>query len=149
MTCTGFAGYCASAVCCENNPAPSRTATITRQNIRRSPQSRYVNCSRLVRLQPTNLVPPLEPPRKIEGECVEIVFNSQLFGSMDRPMWVVKKFTRKRDEIGLPGAEYLLCLPSLGNQSDCDGLNAGFSSHAFSIGNMIARNARHEFRVDR
>src|SRR4029077_5730726 len=107
-----------------------------------------VNCSRSARFQSANFIPPLEPPRKIEGKSVEIILNSQFLGSMNRPMWVVKKLPRKRDQISLSGAEYLLGVTRFGNQSHRNSLDAGFVPHALRIGDMVARSTRHNFSVD-
>src|SRR6185312_987256 len=86
---------------------------------------------------------------KIKGKSVEIILNTQFLGSMNRPMWVVKKLARERDQISLPGAEDLLGVTRFGNQSHRNSLDAGFVPHALRIGDMVARSARHNFRIDR
>src|SRR5262245_20008972 len=105
--------------------------------------------ARSVRFQPAHFFPALEPPRKCEWKDIEIVLDTQFPGSMNRPMGIVKKLSRKRDQIRLAVAEYLLGMVRLGNQSDGNGLDAGLATHAIRIGNVIARMARDDRRVDR
>src|SRR5512132_150035 len=105
--------------------------------------------ARSVRFQPAHFFAALEPPRKSKWKDIEIVLDAQFPGSMNRPMRIVKKLARKRDHVRLAVAENLLGMVSLGNQSDGNGLDAGFTAHAIRIGNVIARMARHDRRIDR
>ena len=59
------------------------------------------------------------------------------------------KLARERDQIRLPCAQYLLGMARFGNQSNSDSLYAGLTPHAFRIGDVVAWNTRHDFRIDR
>jgi len=68
---------------------------------------------------------------------------------MNRPVRIVKKLSCKRDQIGLSVAQNLLGVMRFRDQSDGNGLDAGFATHAIRIGDMIARMPRNNRRVDR
>src|SRR5262245_6623824 len=142
---TDFVGYCASAACCEN---PTSSAAKIMRNSMAFPTV-ATPTARSVRFQPAHFFPALEPPRKYKWKDIEIVLDAQFPGSMNRPMGIVKKLSRKRDQICLAVTEYLLGMMRLGNQSDGNGLDARFATHAIRIGNVIARMARDDRRIDR
>src|SRR5262249_5919941 len=81
-------------------------------------------------------------------EHVEIVFDAQRFRSMNGPMRVIEKLACERDQIRLSGTENLLGMMGFRNQTERNGLDSDFAPHAYRVGYVISRSARHECGID-